>query len=102
MPRQSRIVMPGKLHHVTQRGNYRQNVFYDDQDRAVYLRHIDQNAKKYGVKIYAFCLMSNHVHFIVKPENRDSLAQTFRVTHQKYALYLNKRLKEFGHRWQSR
>ena len=64
MPRQARIVLPGELHHVTQRGNYRQNIFYEDQDRVVYLRYINENAQKYGVKIYAFCLMSNHVHLI--------------------------------------
>ena len=46
--------------------------------------------------------MDNHVHFIVKPLTEDSLAKTFRVTHQRYSLYLNNRLKQFGHRWQSR
>lgn len=102
MPRQARLVWPGKLHHVTQRGNYRQNIFYEDQDRIIYLKYIDENAKKYGVKIYAFCLMDNHVHFIVKPDENDSLARAFRVTHQKYSLYINKRLNEYGHRWQSR
>ena len=102
MPRCARIVWPGELHHITQRGNYRQNVFYEKQDRVVYLKYLEENARKYGLKVYAFCLMDNHVHFIVKPEARDSLAKALRVTHQRYALYLNKRLKEYGHRWQSR
>jgi putative transposase len=102
MPRQARIVLPGKLHHVTQRGNFQQNVFFDDQDRAVYLKYVNDNAQKYEVQIYAFCLMDNHVHFIVKPSRPDSLAAAFRVSHQKYSLYLNQRLKEHGHRWQSR
>ena len=102
MPRTARIVIPGCLYHVTQRGNYRQNVFYEDQDRAVYLKYIEEYAGKYKLGIYAFCLMDNHVHFIVKPHNLDSLAKTYRVVHQKYSLYLNRRLKEYGHRWQSR
>jgi putative transposase len=102
MPRQARIVLSGYLHHVTQRGNYRQNIFFEDQDRVVYLKYLNENAQKYGVQIYAFCLMDNHVHFIVKPLAKDSLAKSFRVTHQRYSLYLNNRLKQFGHRWQSR
>jgi len=102
MPRQARIVLSGYLHHVTQRGNYRQNIFFEDQDRAIYLKYLNENAQKYGVQIYAFCLMDNHVHFIVKPIEKNSLAKTFRVVHQRYSLYLNNRLKQFGHRWQSR
>jgi len=102
MPRQARIVLSGYLHHVTQRGNYRQDIFFEDQDRVIYLKYLNENAQKYGAQIYAFCLMDNHVHFIVKPLAEDSLAKTFRVTHQRYSLYLNNRLNQFGHRWQSR
>jgi len=54
------------------------------------------------MQIYAFCLMDNHVHLIVKPDKKNSLAKALRVTHQRYALYLNKRLTEHGHCWQSR
>ncbi|MCK5581159.1 MAG: hypothetical protein KAJ18_07785 [Candidatus Omnitrophica bacterium] len=46
MPRQARVVLPGELHHVTQRSNYRQTVFYEDQDRVVYLKYINENAQK--------------------------------------------------------
>ena len=102
MPRKARVVLPGQLYHVTQRGNYRHKVFFDDQDRVVYLKYLEESALKYELKIYAFCLMDNHVHFIVSPCHDKSMAFVFRVTHQKYSLYLNKRLKQFGHRWQSR
>ncbi len=102
MPRQARFVLPGHLHHVTQRGNYRRNIFFEDQDKAVYLKYINEYAEQYGTQIYAYSLMDNHVHFIVRPHTVDSLARTFKVTHQKYSLYLNKRLKEYGHRWQAR
>jgi putative transposase len=102
MPRQARIVFPGKLHHVTQRGNFRKKIFFDDQDRVVYLKYFNETAREYKTKIYAFCLMDNHVHFVVKPLARDSLGKTFRVAHQKYSLYLNKRFNEFGQRWQGR
>ena len=102
MSRQARIVLPGQLYHVTQRGNFRQRIFFDDQDRVMYLKYIQENASMYKMDIYAYCLMDNHVHFIVKPTHEHSLAYAFRVTHQQYSLYLNKRLNQFGHRWQSR
>lgn len=95
-------MIPGYLYHVTQRGNYRQNVFSEDQDRVVYLKLINENAKKYGVKIYAFCLMDNHVHFLLKPEKRMSMAHLFRVGHMKYARYYNVKNKRKGHLWQAR
>lgn len=102
MPRKARVVFPNQIYHVTQRGNYRQRVFFDDQDRVIYLKYLEEYATKYELKIYAFCLMDNHVHFIVSPSHDKSMAYVFRVTHQKYSLYLNKRLNQFGHRWQSR
>lgn len=102
MARLARVVLPGHLYHVTQRGNFRQKVFFDDQDRVVYLKYLEEYAIKYYLNIYAFCLMDNHVHFIVKPNNENSMAYAFRIAHQKYSLYLNKRHEQFGHRWQSR
>jgi len=102
MPRQARIVIPGELHHITQRGNYRQNVFLEDQDRIVYLKYLNEQAKKHHLDIFAYCLMDNHVHFIVRPHDSNALAKTFRVAHQKYSLYLNRRLGQHGHRWQAR
>ncbi len=102
MPRQARFVLPGELHHVTQRGNFHQKVFFDDQDRVIYLKYMQEFAKKYNLLIYAFCLMDNHVHFLVKPVTRDSISKTFQAVQQKYSLYLNKRCQEFGHRWQAR
>jgi len=71
MPRLARVVFPGQLYHVTQRGNYRQKVFFDDQDRIVYLKYLEENALKYELKIYAFCLMDNHVHVCHGNEPKD-------------------------------
>jgi putative transposase len=69
MSRKARIVLEGVAHHITQRGNYRQNIFEDDEDKKVYLEFIGKYAKDYDLKIYAFCLMTNHVHFIAIPKN---------------------------------
>jgi putative transposase len=102
MPRQARFVLPGHLHHVTQRGNYRQNIFKDTNDRIFYLKLINHYAKEYLNEIFAFCLMSNHVHFIIKPQNKDSLAGIFCRAHQQYSLYFHKKNGINGHLWQER
>ncbi len=102
MPRSARIVLPGCMHHITQRGNYQQNVFEEDLDHIVYLKLIQKNCQEYGVDIFAFCLMKNHVHFIVRPTSFDSLAQAFKITHMCYALYFNQKKNIKGHLWQSR
>ena len=102
MTRQARFVLPGHLHHVTQRGNYRQNVFKDHQDRIYYLKLINHYAKEYNNDLYAYCLMTNHIHFIIKPQQQKSLAQIFCRAHQQYSLYYHKKNGIHGHLWQER
>lgn len=102
MPRIARIVMKNAPHHITQRGNYNHKVFNDNNDRICYLKLIKKYSKKYYLKILAYCLMNNHVHFIVIPENKDSMAKTFHVVGMQYAQYINRKRKLAGHLWQSR
>jgi len=102
MPRTARFVIPGQLYHVTQRGNFKQDVFEEDQDRAVYLKYVNEYGKKYGVRIYAFCLMGNHVHFVVQPNSERSMSDLFKVAHMKYSQYFNRKQDRKGHLWQGR
>ena len=102
MPRRARVVFEGVVHHITQRGNYRQNVFEDDSDKRKYVEFIREYSEKYGMKIYAYCLMSNHVHFIAAPVKEDSLAMTFKYANMRYSSYFNKKNKRSGHLWQGR
>lgn len=102
MPRRARVVFEGVVHHITQRGNYRQNVFEDDSDKRKYVEFIREYSEKYGMKIYAYCLMSNHVHFIAAPVKEDSLAMTFKYSNMRYSSYFNKKNKRSGHLWQGR
>ena len=102
MPRRARVVFEGVVHHITQRGNYRQNVFEDDSDKSKYIEFIREYSEKYGMKIYAYCLMSNHVHFIAAPVKEDSLAMTFKYSNMRYSSYFNKKNKRSGHLWQGR
>ncbi len=102
MPRRARLVVTGIPHHVTQRGNYRQNVFEIRQDYQKYCYWASQYALEYRVDILAYCLMSNHVHFIVVPHTPDGLARFFNTTHMRYSQYKNKDCKRKGHLWQGR
>jgi len=102
MPRQARIVIPKIPHHVTQRGNYRQDVFEEAGDYSRYCIWMGQYAEKYGLKILAYCLMRNHVHFIVVPREAESLARVFNTLHMRYAQYVNHRNEARGHLWQGR
>jgi len=102
MPRIARLVAPGFPHHITQRGNYRQDVFLDDGDRIKYLSWIQEYSLQHKLSLLAYCLMQNHVHFIAVPQREDSLAKTFNSAHMRYSHYFNKKLKVTGHLWQGR
>ena len=102
MPRQARIVVAGELFHVTQRGNYKQKIFEDNIDRGHYLKLFEEYKNKHGLEVFAFCLMDNHVHWIVKPRQVESLAQTICRCHQRYAYYRHKKRNVLGHLWQER
>lgn len=67
MPRVSRIVIPGLPHHITQRGNNRQDVFFLDDDREVYLQLLGRQALRYRLEVLGYCLITNHVHLLARP-----------------------------------
>jgi len=81
MPTILRAVAVGYSHHITQRGNYRQTVFESDDDYLQYLQWLKEYNKKYSLRIWAYCLMTNHVHFVVVPVETTSLAKTFHTLH---------------------
>jgi len=89
-------------HHVTQRGVDRCDVFYSQGDRETYLHLLQANLDDAGARVLGFCLMSNHVHWVVVPEREDSLEVLFRRVHGRYAQYLNARRRRTGHLWQNR
>ena len=102
MPRIARAVAVGHPHHITQRGNYRQTVFEKDTDYLQYLDWLTVYSKKYLLKIWAYCLMINHVHVIAVPMEHDSLAKSFNMLHMRHAQSINMRNKATGHLWQGR
>ena len=102
MPRRPRVIIPGVAHHVTQRGNNRQQIFFSDADRRFYLHLLTRHSVRYGTRILGYCLMTNHVHLVVLPERENSLARTFGRAHSEYALALNQTAGRTGHLWQNR
>lgn len=102
MPRIARIVVPNFPHHITQRGNRRQPVFFQEQDRYEYLRLIKKFSLVYGTKIWAYCLMDNHVHLIMVPNNEKTLTRTLQEAHRRYTRYINFREGWRGYLWQGR
>ena len=102
MPRNARAVAPSIPYHITQRGSNRQAVFFRLSDRKLYLQLIRENMAEAGVQIIAYCLMTNHVHFVAVPEREDSLAILFGRAHGRYSQAVNTRLGRSGHLWQAR
>lgn len=102
MSRVARIVVPGFPHHVTQRGNRQADVFESDDDRRVYLHFLKQYADRHGLAVWAYCLMTNHVHLVVVPIHEKSLAEALRDAHTVYAMRFNSRTRMTGHLWQGR
>ena len=102
MPRSARLVIPDCPHHVTQRGNNRQAVFFVEEDYAVYLELLGEQAEKFGLAIDGYCLMPNHIHLIVTPGDTDSLAKGVGRTHFRYTQYINRFHRRSGHLWQNR
>ena len=102
MARSARVVVPNHPHHIVQRGNRNQTVFFSDRDRLVYLSLLGYSARKYGVSFLSWCLMDNHVHFIALPDSIRSFAKCFRSAHSRYSQKINERKGWRGHLWQCR
>ncbi|MFH0883512.1 MAG: transposase [bacterium] len=102
MPSGARIVFPEVPHHVTQRGTRRMQVFLRETDYASYVALLATSCKKTGAEILAWCLMPNHVHFVIVPHEEDDLRKTFSEPHRIYARIINERERWRGHLWQQR
>jgi putative transposase len=96
------MVIPGLPHHVTQRGNNRQDVFFVDGDRVRYLDLLGEQCDREGVRLLGYCLMTNHVHLVAIPRQEDSLQRAVGRTHYLYAQYVNRLHGRSGHLWQGR
>jgi putative transposase len=102
MPRLARRVFAGLPHHVVQRGNRREDVFFSDADRTAYLDWLRQYCDECRVEVLAYCLMTNHVHIVAIPATADGLEKALRPLHTRYAMRVNRWRGTKGHVWQGR
>ncbi len=102
MARLPRLVLPGYPYHVTQRGNRRQQTFFEDGDYALYRDLLAEAAERAGAEIWCYCLMPNHVHLVIVPSDEDGLRRTFADAHRRYTGFINARHRWTGHLWQGR
>jgi len=102
MARIARVVVPGMPHHVTQRGNRRQDTFFRDEDYETYIDLMSEWCGKNGVGIWAYCLMPNHVHMIAVPESEQGLSRAIGEAHRRYTRMINLRKRWTGYLWQGR
>jgi putative transposase len=102
MARLARAVAAGVPHHVTQRGNRRQPTFFGDADYQFYRDLLASGCRRYGVSVWAYCLMPNHVHLVLVPADTEGLRLALGEAHQRYTRAVNQREGWVGHLWQGR
>jgi putative transposase len=102
MPNTKRILMQGYCYHLITRGNQQQNVFRSKNDRLKYLELLKKFKRKYRLRLYAYCLMPNHVHLLGETEQIKLISDFMRDLNRTYTFYFNKKYNKVGHLWQSR
>ena len=101
MPRTAREKSESGIYHIMLRGINRQNLFQNDYDCEKFLETIGLYQGKSGYRIYAYCLMSNHVHILLK-EEQEPLATIVKRISSSYVYYYNKKYDRCGHLFQER
>jgi putative transposase len=102
MSRLPRFVIPGQPQHLIQRGNNRQVTFIGDADFLFYRDVLVDAAKKHGLAIHGYVLMSNHVHLLATPQFHDSISKTFQSVGRRYVQYFNFTYQRSGTLWEGR
>ena len=102
MPRQPRFQLPGMPQHVIQRGNNRAACFFDQADYNHYLQSLHEACKRYGCKLHAYVLMTNHVHLLLTPQTTEGVSRVMQSVGRRYVQYVNKQYHRSGTLWESR
>ncbi|MBU1418557.1 MAG: transposase [Proteobacteria bacterium] len=103
MPRSARIILPNTPHHIVQRGHNRQTVFVSDDDYNYYRVNLVDFKNEFQCKIYAYCLMTNHIHLVVDPGDKpESLSMLMKRVAGRQTRYVNRLEKRSGSLWEGR
>lgn len=101
MARKARVWFPGAMYHITNRGNRRSSIFYDDRDRLTYLRMFKDACSDFPCILHSYCLMSNHIHLQLETIDHHPKYIMHRLN-SRYAIYFNRRHSLDGHLFQGR
>jgi len=101
MARPPRIEFQGAFYHIITRGNQLQTIFYDDHDREKYLELIEKYKERHGFKLYAYTLMTNHVHLLIETP-KSPISKIMQAINFTYTNYFNRRHNKVGHLFQGR
>jgi len=101
MARQPRIEFEGAFYHVIVRGNQRQDIFGDEEDRLAYLERVERYKEKCGFVLYAYVLMSNHVHLLIETPKMP-ISKIMQLINLTYTQHFNKKYGKVGHLFQGR
>ena len=102
MARLARLVVPGLPHHVTQRGNRREQTFFEEGDYALYRDLLADSSVRARTAVWAYCLMPKHAHLILVTVDEDGLRRKLADLHRRYTGFVNARARTTGHLWQGR
>ncbi|MBM4341551.1 MAG: hypothetical protein FJ110_18655 [Deltaproteobacteria bacterium] len=101
MSRPLRIEFPGAVYHVTSRGNARQAIFIDDEDRGGFLDVLSMVVERFNWVCHSYCLMENHYHLLIETPD-GNLSKGMRELNGVYTQGFNQRYKRVGHLFQGR
>ncbi len=101
MPRSARVINNEGIYHVMERGNEKREIFRDDEDRTKFLQIVSCNKERYGFNVYAYCLMSNHVHLLLGC-NGCNISQMMKSINISYVHFFNRKYRRCGHLFQDR
>jgi REP element-mobilizing transposase RayT len=101
MARSQRIEYEGAIYHVAARGNERRDIFREDADRERFLRVLQESVTGFEVRLYLYCLMTNHIHLVLETP-RANLSRFMHRLETAYTIYFNRRHRRSGHLMQGR
>lgn len=102
MPRCSRAFIDYACYHITTRGNQQQDVFNVDADYKRYLAMLVKAKRKYDISLYAYCLMTNHIHLLIQAHLSRNISSFMHWLNRGYTAYFNAKYSKVGHLWQGR
>jgi putative transposase len=102
MPRARRYTLTDLPQHVVQRGNNKQRTFFTEDDHGFYLASLYVAARRYGVEVYAYALMPNHVHLLMRPCERGAISRVMQSVGRRFVKFVNEKHGRTGTLWEGR